>query len=197
MSTMKTILSLLMVLFLFSACNENAMAVKSKQPLPTEKQLLNDPLAKGDTFAVNREQYQLLPELYSMSQKQVKQQPVSDQLLQTKGNLNIYKSNRQRFRMSVQRDGDAKQFPVVLNKRTGNLGIVVGQIKVIPAKATDVEQLANQFDLTVERHYAHLNTAYLSVEPGQDILEITNRLKSDSRVKQASIEVIEHFRTPN
>jgi len=87
-------------------------------------------------------------------------------------------------------------YPVALNTRSGQLGIVTGTIVARlkdPAVATSV---AENHGLTLIRAYPHLGYAYYKAPATRDVLAAAGALAGDARVQQADVEVVENLRLP-
>jgi hypothetical protein len=85
---------------------------------------------------------------------------------------------------------------VVVNVRTGQLGIADG---VITAKLSSVEgagALAAANGLTVEYVAGHIGYAFFTAPPGQDLAAAAAALTKDPRVKSAHANVQENFAEP-
>ncbi len=220
---MKYILLSISFLFLFG-CHQNLSAVNlkpakgvskshgdskiSESGKNQEKPSFND-LQKGNSFKSGRETFVFLPELYSVFNRQKKRKSVlnsisaiqnkkSATLMKKKGRFQIYKSGKglKMSAMSSESTLDQTLYPVVLNQRTNNLGIVLGNIKVDLDNVEIAEDLAKEFNLKIQKKFAHLKIVFFSVKEGQDIMSIHQNLVDDSRVKSASIEVLESLNTP-
>jgi len=86
--------------------------------------------------------------------------------------------------------------PVVVNKRTGRLGVAAN---VLIVKLTDVGTaafLAEASGLTLDFVAERLGLAFYTVPDGRDIQAAAASLARDSRVKSAEIEIREHFAVP-
>ncbi len=85
---------------------------------------------------------------------------------------------------------------VVVNVRTGQLGIADG---LITAKLSDVGAagaLAAANGLTVEYVAGHIGYAFFTAPPGQDLAAAAAALRKDPRVKSAHANVQESFAEP-
>ena len=165
-------------------------------------------LVKGDTFKSGKESYQILPELYSVSGErkssvlkkaalsQIHEQK-SGSHLKNKGKFSIYKSARTEKGMSSSLSpkelNDTKLYPIVLNSRTGDVGIVTGTIIVKVADIEDADYLATEYNLLVAKSYERLNLVFFTTPTDQDIVKAKEALESDSRVNEATIEILERF----
>ena len=88
-------------------------------------------------------------------------------------------------------------YPVVLNARTNHFGIVIGNIIVILKDMNDAEVIAGDLNLKLKKKYNHLKTVFFNIKDGQDIINTHQTLIEDSRVKTATIEVLENFNEPH
>ncbi|MBU2511455.1 hypothetical protein KJ966_08950 [bacterium] len=218
---MKNLIIGLIFLFALSGCHQNLSAVNlkpeisktSSQTMTNDKTEVNseavdtDGFLKGDSFSSQKETYVFLPELYSVSGEKRSDsgentvlnsvhQSRSASFIKNKGNFSIYKSTVTRqSSLSTQTIDSARLYPVVLNPRTGQLAIVTGTIPIKLNNMEDADYIASEYGLTIIRKYAHLNTTFYSTTPGQDMIQVQDSLKSDARVSEVSIEVLETFNT--
>ena len=84
-------------------------------------------------------------------------------------------------------------YPVVVNTRTGQLGVVSGTIIVKLASIADVDALAKANGLSVEYVAEPIGFAFLGAPAGIDVLATTAALGRDPRVMLAYAEIREHF----
>jgi len=87
--------------------------------------------------------------------------------------------------------------PVVLNTRTGQLGIVLGTIIAKLHNPADTEDLALKYGVQIQADFKHLSMAVFAVKPGRDVAAAAQQLQADSRVESADVEVIEQVAVPN
>jgi hypothetical protein len=86
--------------------------------------------------------------------------------------------------------------PVLLNKETGNLAVVTGNLRVKLAGA-EASVLASSHGLTLAQEFPHLGTAFYTAPEGADLLSVLSALRADPRVAQADLELFEHIRVPH
>lgn len=87
-------------------------------------------------------------------------------------------------------------YPVLLNKQTGNLAVVTGNLRV-KLKSGDITAVASAHGLTVTQEFTHLGTAFLSAPEGADLLALLAALRADPRIAEADLELFEHVRVPH
>jgi hypothetical protein len=92
-------------------------------------------------------------------------------------------------------DGE-RAFPVVVNARTGQLGVVSGTIIVKLADLADADALAKANGLSVEYVAEPIGFVFLGAPAGTDVLAMTAALGRDPRVILAYAEIREHFAVP-
>lgn len=167
-------------------------------------------LEKSTEFRNNGENYYLLPQVYSTnymsnavvskagdSKRKSIQIPKGDDLLKEQGGFSIYKSKlTSRTTLSVTKTADQKTYPVVLNKRTGRLGIVTGNIKATLTNIALAESIAADYGLVLKRKFDHLNLVIYLTKDQQDIISKVAVLEQDSRTQDVNIEILEHFNVP-
>jgi hypothetical protein len=90
----------------------------------------------------------------------------------------------------------APAYPVVLNTRTGQLGVVSGTLVVKMPKIADAAALAKAYGLTVDYVAESIGYAFLRVPAGGDVISTAAALRRDARVSSAYAEIREHFPVP-
>ena len=88
-------------------------------------------------------------------------------------------------------------YPVVWNRRTGKLGVVLGTIVVKLHSGADAQAVATEYGLRVVRDYKHLGTAILQVAPGQEPFALAGALAGNDRVAGAIVEILENPAVPH
>lgn len=163
-------------------------------------------LQKGASFQSGSNTYIFLPELYSLANNRKAAASTlaairaekSAVLIGEKGRFSIFKSGLadKQAAMSLQTTQNQTLYPVVLNPDTNNLAIVVGTLKVKLKDLSQADAIAADFKLEPPRKYSHLQTAYFKLPAGQDMIALSNALRSDARVERVAIEVLEHIMVP-
>lgn len=166
-------------------------------------------LASGEEISSNGETYVVLPEVRALQNFDPNEEPDralsrlglgTPEILQLKGNFVIYREptgqgvQSQAVLKSIQ---DTMSFPVVLNVRTGQLGIVLGNLVVRLKNMADAEGLASAHGLRINRRFDHLGVVFLTVAMGKGIYATKQRLKADQRVESAEIEILENINVPH
>jgi len=85
---------------------------------------------------------------------------------------------------------------IAYNARTGGVAIITGQIIVSYTDGFDSEFLESSYGIQLIQDFAHLKTAFYTVNAGQDIFLITDYLNQGGLVTKAEVEVIENFSAP-
>ena len=86
---------------------------------------------------------------------------------------------------------------IAYNPRTGGIGVITGQIIVSYTDGFDSEFLEASYGIQLLQDFAHLKTAFYTVNVGQDIFLITDYLNKGGLVIKAEVEVMENFAVPN
>lgn len=166
-------------------------------------------LLRGSAFQTEKESFVFLPELYSIATFKTSdsytlnlisavQKDKSAALFKQKGNFSVYRSNASASlnTMATQATRKLTLYPVVLNTRTNNLGIVIGSIKVKLSDLSAASNLASTYNIKLVKSFDHLKTVFFEASANQDIILLTDSLSNDSRVQRATIEVIENVNIP-
>jgi hypothetical protein len=161
-------------------------------------------LPQGDAITSGGESYVVLSDVRAVP-SDPGQEPAGLNVLERKGRFVVYRETRPHLKspsaMTVQDAGLTGQplltHAVVLNPRTGNLGVVIGTLIVKLADMTQAEAIGAAHGLTLSSRFDHLNLAFYTAGPGQDIAAAAAALRADARVTSADPEILEHVRAPN
>jgi hypothetical protein len=155
----------------------------------------------GQTITSNNQQYQMLPGVRA-TQSHSNEQPQQtltrmggSNLVETKGSFVVFTASKPSAASLATVNG-ATTYPAALNPRTGGIGIVPGTLKVSLKDMASASAVAADYGLEVVYVFAHLQTAFYQVKPGQDVVAAVASLVSDARVTSAEVEVIEHMNVP-
>ena len=165
-------------------------------------------LVKGTEVTRQGERYVFLPEVRAVRQVGTFENPQlvlsslgveGDEVLGTKGGFIIYKATGGPAQpvpaLATLNDGTV--YPVVLNQRTGQLGIVSGMIAVKLPEMMDGDAVAQDHGIQLQSRYDHLGLAFYIVSIGEDVLSAAQALAADARVDSAEVEILEHFHVPH
>jgi len=155
----------------------------------------------GSKITSNRQQYQILSGVRAAEVKtdELPQQALTrmggGQLIETKGSFVVFTAAQQSAASVTSVNGTS--YPTAVNARTGGIGIVPGTINVKLKNSASAAAIAADQGLEVVGVFAHLQTAFFRVKPGQDVVAVAAALAADARVVSAEVEVIEHINVPN
>ena len=161
-------------------------------------------LPQGDALTSGGESYVVLSDVRAVP-SDPGQEPAGLTVLERKGRFLVYRETRPALKsasaMTVQDAGLTGQplltHAVVLNPRTGNLGVVLGTLIVKLADMSQADALAAAHGLTLSSRFDHLGLAFYTAAPGRDLAAATAALRADMRVTSADPEILEHVRVPN
>jgi len=159
----------------------------------------------GISFMSNTDQYQLIlggraiKKGASVSRLSASQGGVQNEVLWEGANgafiLTISNSNTdQQSAQSLSNSSNYNQ--IAYNPRTGGIGVITGQIIVSYTDGFDSEFLEASYGIQLVQDFAHLKTAFYTVNAGQDIFLITDYLNKGGLVTKAEVEVMENFAVP-
>ncbi len=84
----------------------------------------------------------------------------------------------------------------MVNTLSGKEAYVSGIVSVL-VEGTDIDALAQQFGLTVERLYGRLNLALLRAPEGTEMLQLRRDMMAFTGVNNVDIEIVEDIREPH
>jgi len=159
----------------------------------------------GISFMSNADQYQLIlggravKEGASVSGLSANQGGVQNEVLWegANGAFNLTISNSNADQQSAQALSSGSNYnQIAYNTRTGGVAIITGQIIVSYTDGFDSVFLEASYGIQLVQDFAHLKTAFYTVNAGQDIFLITDYLNQGGLVTKAEVEVIENFAVP-
>jgi len=169
-----------------------------------ERSALMQALARGKQMKGSRDSYQHLPQVAAVVRATSSESPRQAvarsgeggaQIIETKGRLVLYRSARQN-RASAAGAGGTLVLPIVVNLRTGTLGVLTGALIVKPKSMADAATIARAHGLEVAKAYPQLKTVFYRSQAGGDIADASAALQADPRVESAYAEIIENVRVP-
>jgi|GEM_PF-6777281 hypothetical protein len=83
------------------------------------------------------------------------------------------------------------------NTRTGNRALVTGQIIVQLQPDITAQDIADTYGLGIISDFTHLNLAFLTINSGQELLQMVQLINQDTRIESAEIDILEHKATAN
>jgi len=189
------------------AYDSQAQNLKDKTAI-SERNARLEELAKGATMISQGEHYVYLPEVravYKAGAEDAKEHLAAlgvqaRDVLTVKGGFIVYTSTNGAMGPSAPRltqQGGETFFPVVLNERTGQFGVVTGSIAVELTNPGDALAVREDHGIQLKRNYIHLGVAVFEILPGQDLSAVVQGLDADPRVKSAKVEILEHFKVPH
>ena len=172
-----------------------------REPLSQEQQQLQTKLAelaRGKSVNIQSEHYVELPDVRSIPLQRSDIRPedylvtlgiAGAEFLQKKGNFVIYKT-------SSNSPVSEKEYPVVLNERTGQLAIVTGTISVLLKRLDDALAVGESNNLFIDQRLDHLGVIFYRSKTNENILMVLARLVEDPRIQQAEMVVVEYPKKP-
>jgi len=178
-------------IFLVASLLISSVGIWAENIQSYDHEALINSLEKGNAITVRGSQYVELPSI-SAALSRNKSVNHGDNVLDIKGR---YVISHKQPSSGIQPLDVATVFPVVLNARTKGLGIVTGDIRVKMYSLLDSTNLAEDYGLQLSNQFDRLELVFYKTEPGGAIAMV-ERLRADSRVKNADIEVLEHIAVP-
>lgn len=177
-------------------------ADKAATAAVAERAALMQTLKRGQALTSNHQQYQVLPgvravaSLAQESPQQTLTRVGGAQLIETKGVFVVF-TTAQQSAPGIALVNGATFYPTVFNPRTQGVGILPGTINVKLKNMANAAAVASGHGLEMVREFAHLQTVFYRVQPGQDVVAAAGALSADSRVTSAEAEVIENMAVPH
>lgn len=174
----------------------------------TNRESLLNALAKGKSIISQGEHYVYLPKVRAVYKAGIEDAREhlaalgvqALDVLAVKGGFVLYTSTDSAMgatALTLTQQGGQTYFPVVLNERTGQFGVVTGSIAVELTDPGDALAIREDHGVQLKRNYRHLGVAVFQTAPGQDLSAVIRGLVADPRVESAEAEIIEHFNVPH
>ncbi len=168
-----------------------------------ERAAMLETLQKGKQIQGSRGQYRHVPEVLAVARRtnETPEEAIArmgaggEQFLETKGRLVLFRSTQQKP-ASVEGVGGSAVYPVVVNARTGTLGVLTGTVIVKPKSIADAAAIASSHGLEKGKEYPQLQTVFYRVKANADIADVASALQADPRIESAYPEIIEYVRVP-
>ena len=173
-----------------------------------ERQKMVATLLEGATVTAAGEEYVYLPEMRAVRSAKssdsaegtlAKLGIATAAVLDSKGGFVLYKvleGTPIRSAMASAALKGTVEFPVVLNRRTGKLGIVSGSLVVKLKRMEEAEAIAATHGISLSRKYDRLGRAVFLVGQGTDMLAVEQAMADDARVESVQVEILENFNVP-
>ena len=155
----------------------------------SERTAMLESLQRGREIVVQGQHYRHLPEVRAIVGK------APGEVVETKGRLVLYRGAAAES-AALKLSGGSLEYPTVVNTRTGALGVLTGALVVKPKDMADADAIASSHALDKGRVFAHIQTVFYKVRPGEDIADVSAALQADPRVESAYPEIIERVRQP-
>jgi hypothetical protein len=198
---MKKIIPILLITFSGSIFANTPII--SLNLLQTNPIVIQKALASGVVFSSNQNNYQLILGGRAIAKNN---NSVAAQSANSVAS-NLWTGENGPFVVSVGNSGQSSNSAlssngvsynqIVYNTRSGQIGIIVGDIIVKLKPNYSVVTLASTFNINVINNFENINTAVFNVNPGQDIFTITQAISAHPGVEFAEIDVIENFPETN
>lgn len=176
---------------------------ESARQAASERSAMLKTLERGKAMKGSRDRYRHLPQLcaVALADSETPEQAIARagdagaQLVETKGRLVLYRSSSMKPAY-VQSAAGTSVFPIVVNDRTGSLGVLTGNLIVKPRDMADADAIASGRGMEKIKAYPQLQVVFYRAKAGVDIADISAALQADPRVESAYPEIVERVRVP-
>ena len=193
----------MILLLVFVIISLNCMAMEDKEnENKSEVSALLASRAVGEGFRAGHETYKIIP----TGQVKLISSTNSRSSRSTSMGATIWSAQLGGFDLSIQDTGAVRSgssglptssYLLAYNPRTNKPAIVTGQIIVRLNNGAKSADIAKEFGLTLVADYPHINAAFYEFDWPDELMTKVGLLKSDSRVVDAYLEVIENLASPN
>ena len=193
----------MILLLVFVIISLNCMAMEDKEnENKSEVSALLASHAVGESFRAGHETYKIIP----TGQVKLISSTNSRSSRSTSMGATIWSAQLGGFDLSIQDTGAVRSgssglptssYLLAYNPRTNKPAIVTGQIIVRLNNGAKSADIAKEFGLTLVADYPHINAAFYEFDWPDELMTKVGLLRSDSRVVDAYLEVIENLASPN
>jgi len=179
--------------FIFTVC----IFLVSNLSFANEKYSEYEDLKKGLIFNSKLENYIVLPELIASPAQTtnfISKENKDTTEIKKIGKYFIQKFNQEQNARRVLNSTESS-LPVVINSRTGKLGIISKTILVHLKNDIDVDLFLETYDYEIERRYDHLKKVYFYISNVDNLFQELQKLRNDSRIIRADLEIYENLKT--
>ena len=198
------------VFFLLGAANCARANELKPIPLPPKKTIFAyQAVTNGPRIKFGSETFVLLTDLLAVRDRGKVLSTVGDlkewgfeaaEVVETKGHFIIFrleKPQNTRIIQSIRDHGGFSVHPVVLNPRTGRLGVVMGTLIVRFKGAMSSKTMAKVHGLSLRNESQSTRTAFFKVRMGGNPFTKAVQLQQDPTVNSVEIEVLENPVVPH
>lgn len=126
----------------------------------------------------------------------------AESVVASRGGMIVYRARGLRGEavrgFALRREASGQHsYPVVRNKETGMLGIVLGTLQVKLSDTAKAHALAKRHGLTVVRVHHNIGWATYQADDGQDPFTVARALAAEPGVESARAEILEHINVPH
>ena len=181
----------------------NGMAMEHKEnENKSEVSALLASHAIGEGFRAGHETYKIIP----TGQVKLISSTNARSSRATSIGSTVWSAQLGRFDMSIQDTPAVRsassglptsRYLLAYNPRTNKPAIVTGQIIVRLNNGAKSADIAKEFGLTLVADYPHINAAFYEIDWPDELMTKVSLLKSDSKIADAYLEVIENLASPN
>jgi len=179
---------------------------KSEQQREQQHRAMLEQLDQGEAYSSGAETYIFLPKVkaflpsagtdHESSRKSLRQAGVPDaDVLEQKGDFVITKVSDALASARTLSTASLNKYSVMLNPRTEQFGIVLGDLIVKLHSMNDAPALSES-GLRLVRRFDHLQTAIYQASSTELLFATFRKLQSDPRVAKVQLDVLEQVKVP-
>ncbi|MFT5102090.1 MAG: hypothetical protein ACJA2O_003540 [Candidatus Azotimanducaceae bacterium] len=192
---------ILLFVMLNICINSKAMERKEVETKNEVSELLSS-RAIGEDVRAEYETYKIIP----TGQVKLISSTNARSSLATSTGATVWSAQLGGFDMSIQDTKTVRyassglstsKYLLAYNPRTKKPAIVTGQIIVRLNNGAKSADIAKDFGLTLFADYPHINAAFYEIDRPDELMMKVGLLRSDSRIVDAYLEVIENILSPN
>jgi hypothetical protein len=163
------------------------------------RETLKGGLPRGAPFLVQGRTYQLVGGLRAVPGLHAERPPdtlrrvgaAAGDLVESKGPYLLLRQGDLAAHGAVLRHPTGPTHPVAVNRATGQLAVLPGELVVRPRSFRDLDALAADHGLVVASRAPSIGAAFLVAPEGRDLVAAAAALAADSRLLSAEVEVLE------
>ncbi len=189
-------LLLILVLCLCQPFLDQLSTSKADRSVFSEDEFVLGEAVKGehDNYYVLKDAFAEHEEAVNKNTDQSATKSKNDVYLTKKGGYSFYKKENWQ---TAKDAGHTSELPensrVVLNRRTGSLGVVTGSILIKLKDFQDADAIVREYELTETHRFAGLMRLVVVKVPLNQLNAVLARVQADVRIERADPEILENF----
>ncbi len=199
----------LIALSIFCSVSLGVTAAERRDELVDHTITLLESNATGETVRSEHETYRIVPSGKVVVRASAATENENNAISTVSSNTassSVWAADFGRFHLSIEKSTavstalsaspPSPQYQLAFNTRTKRAAVVTGQIVVQLMKGASVQSIADDYGLSVSADYSHINRAFYTTTYVDELMDKVELLKSDQRINDAYLDILENLEVP-